>query len=131
MEVWGSGEEEWYFTTEEDAGKWGVEVITADGVEEGGFVSVCSWRASMRDVKECYERVKGGVVGWNSHGNLDQLRELASEGRKLGLRRFWEWHRHVFMEKCLGGAWNLKDIANERFPNVRATPMEEFVRQTF
>ncbi|KAK0893254.1 hypothetical protein LTR02_012941 [Friedmanniomyces endolithicus] len=129
MEVWGSGEEEWCFTTEEDAGKWGVEVVTAAGAEEGGFVSVCSWRASMREIKECYEKVRGGTVGWRVLGDLEQLRELASEGRKLGLRRFWEWHRYVFMEKCVSGVWNLEDVANERFPDVRATSMEEFIRQ--
>ena len=83
----------------------------------------------MREIKECYEKVRGGTVGWRVLGDLEQLRELASEGRKLGLRRFWEWHRHVFMEHCVSGVWNLKDVANERFPNVRATSMEDFVRQ--
>lgn len=130
MEVWGSGEEEWDFTTEEDAGRWGVEVVTAGGAEEGGFVSVCSWRASMKDVKRCYQSVKGTEVRWEVKGSLEELRGLAEEGRKLGLRRFWEWHRHVFMENCVSGRWNLKELENERFPAVKATSMEEFMRKT-
>lgn len=129
MEVWGSGDEEWNFCTERDAGAWGVEVVTAEGAEEGGFVSVCSWTASLREVKECYERVKGRQVGWEVKGVVEELGELVREGRMLGLRRFWEWHRHVFMECCVSGVWNLKDLENDRFPKVKATSMEEFVRE--
>lgn len=129
MEIWGSGKEEWNFTTEEDAGRWGVEVVTADGAEEGGFVSVCSWTASMEEVKQCYEEVKRVKVGWEVKGSLAQLREMAEEGRKLGLRRFWEWHRHVFMENCVAGRWNLGNVENDRFTNVRATPMKQFIEE--
>lgn len=128
MEVWGSGEEEWNFTTEEDAGRWGVEVIVADGAEEGGFVTVCSWTANLREVKEAVDRVKGVEVGWKTMGSLEELQDMAKEGRKLGLRRFWEWHRHVFMENCVSGRWNLKELENGRFPNVRPTSLDEFIR---
>lgn len=129
MEIWGTGDEEWNFTTEEDAGRWGVEVVTADGAEEGGFVSVCSWTSSLKDVKEQYEAVKGKEVGWEVKGDLEQLRVMAQEGRRLGLRRFWEWHRHVFMECCVSEQWNLKELENERFPAVKATSLEGFIRQ--
>lgn len=129
MEIWGTGDEEWNFTTEEDAGRWGVEVITADGAEEGGFVTVCSWTCSMKEIKAKYEAAKGKEVGWDSKGSLGQLRAIAQRESKLGLRRFWEWHRHVFMENCVSGRWNLKNIENERFPTVKATSLEEFIRQ--
>lgn len=128
MEVWGTGDEVWNFTTEEDAGKWGVEVVTADGAEEGGFVTVCSWNASMKDIKQCYEKTKGREVGWKVNGSLEQLQDMANQGKTLGLRRFWEWHRHVFMENCVSGRWNLKKVENDRFPSVKGTSMEEFVR---
>jgi hypothetical protein len=129
MEVWGSGDEDWNFTTEEDAGRWGVEVVTADGAEEGGFVTVCSWTASLKEVRACYEKVKETQVGWEMKGGLEELGELARQGRKLGLRRFWEWHRHVFMESCVSGVWNLSELENDRFPKVKATSMEEFMRE--
>lgn len=129
MEVWGTGDEEWNFTTEEDAGRWGVEVVTADGAEKGGFVSVCSWTSGLKGVKTQYQAVKGKEVGWEVKGDLEQLQVMVQEGRKLGLRRFWEWHRHVFMENCVSGRWNLKDLENERFPAVKPTSMEEFIRQ--
>jgi hypothetical protein len=129
MEIWGSGDEEWNFTTEEDAGRWGVEVITADGAEEGGFVTVCSWTCSMKEIKAKYEAVKGKEVGWEVKGDLEQLRGITQRESKLGLRRFWEWHRHVFMENCVSGRWNLRNIENERFSAVKATSVDEFIRQ--
>jgi hypothetical protein len=129
MEIWGSGDEEWNLTTEEDAGRWGVEVITADGAEDGGFVTVCSWICSMKEIKAKYEALKGKEVGWDSKGDLEQLRGIAQRESKSGLRRFWEWHRHVFMENCVSGRWNLKNIENERFPAVKATSMEAFIGQ--
>jgi hypothetical protein len=129
MEIWGTGDEEWNFTTEEDAGRWGVEVITADGAEEGGFVTVCSWTCSMKEIKAKYEAVKGDEVEWDAKGDLGQLRDIARRESKSGLRRFWEWHRHVFMENCVSGRWNLKNVDNEKFPAVKATSMEEFIRQ--
>jgi hypothetical protein len=129
MEVWGSGNEEWNFTTEEDAGRWGVEVVTADGAEEGGFVSVCSWTCSLKDVKARYEAAKGEEVGWEVKGDLEQLITIVGRERKLGLRRFWEWHRHVFVENCVSGRWNLKDLENERFPAVKATSLDDFIKQ--
>jgi hypothetical protein len=129
MEVWGSGNEEWNFTTEEDAGRWGVEVVTADGAEEGGFVSVCSWTCSLKDVKARYEAAKGKEVGWEVKGDLEQLITIVERERKLGLRRFWEWHRHVFVENCVSGRWNLKDLENERFPAVKATSLDDFIKQ--
>jgi hypothetical protein len=129
MEIWGSGSEEWNFTTEEDAGRWGVQVVTADGAEEGGFVSVCSWTCSLKDIQAHYEAAKGTEVGWEVKGDLEQLSAIVERERKLGLRRFWEWHRHVFMENCVSGRWNLKDLENERFTAVQATSLDEFIKQ--
>jgi len=129
MEIWGSGDEEWNFTTEEDAGRWGVDIITADGAEEGGFVSVCSWTCSMKEVKAQYEAKTGEDVEWDVKGDLEQLRAITQRERQLGLRRFWEWHRHVFMENCVSGRWNLKDIENEKYSAVKATSLEEFVKR--
>jgi hypothetical protein len=36
MDIWGTGDEKWSLTTRENAGKWGIEVTTRDGAEDGG-----------------------------------------------------------------------------------------------
>jgi len=83
----------------------------------------------MKEIKTQYEALKGSTVGWDVKGDSEQLRTIAQRESILGLTRFREWHRHVFMENCVNGVWNLKDVENERFSAVKATSLEEFVRQ--
>jgi hypothetical protein len=129
MHIWGNGAEVWDFTTEEDAGKWGVEVVTAHGAEDGGFVSLCSFRASLRDVKDTYEKVRGKEVRIEWKGSVDELGILAREAKeKWGRRDMWEWHRLFFYLTCLKGTWNLGTLDNERYPGVQATGLEKFLR---
>ncbi|CZR59842.1 uncharacterized protein PAC_09736 [Phialocephala subalpina] len=130
MDIWGTGDEVWDFTTERDAGRWGVEVITAEGAEEGGFVSLRSFRASLKDVKETYELVRGGEVKVRWRGSVDELEKLAvKEKEKFGRRRLWEWHRLYFYLTCLKGTWNLGELENEKFPGFEATSLEKFLKE--
>jgi hypothetical protein len=47
MEIEGTGEEAWQFTTDRDAGAWGVEVVTAPGAEKEGLSELCSFEMSL------------------------------------------------------------------------------------
>ena len=130
MQIWGTGDEMWQFTTEKDAGAWGVEVVTAPGAEEGGFVELCSFQTSLNDLRRAYERVRDIKVKVQMMGPVEGLYKKAEEGReRLGRRGFWEWHRGVFHGNCVSGVWNLRDLQNERFPNVRAQSLEGFLRE--
>jgi hypothetical protein len=103
--------------------------VTADGAEEGSFVTACPWTASLKEVKACYEKVKETQVGWEAKGGIEELGKLARQGRTLGLRRFWEWHLHVLIVSCVSRVLNLKDLENDCFPRVKATSTEEFVKK--
>ena len=130
MDVWGTGDEPWNFTTEEDAGKWGVEVVTMDGAEDGGFVSVCSWTCNLNELKATYERVRNAPVEVRMCGTVGALEKLATEKREaLGPSQMWEWHRYWFHYFCVKGTWNLSNLENNRFPAVSATSLEEFLQQ--
>lgn len=129
MDIWGSGEELWNFTTEEDAGKWGVEVITADGAEHGGFVSVCSFSCGLNQVKETYERVKGIDVKVRRRGTTEELERIAvTEREKGGRRNFWDWHRYWFHLFCVKGVWNLENLQNNRYPRVQPSSLGDWLR---
>ena len=129
MDVWGTGKEPWFFTTEEDAGRYGVEVVTSKGAEEGGFVSVCSFKHSLEEIKEIYERLRGVKVTMNQRGTVDDLYRMSAEGQeKEGRAGFWNWHRYEFHANCVSGVWNLDNLQNERFPNVKATSLEKYLR---
>jgi hypothetical protein len=57
MDIYGTGDEPWYFTTEEDAGEFSVEVVTGPDAENGGFVNLVSWVHSLREVAKIYQEV--------------------------------------------------------------------------
>ena len=129
MEVWGAGKEPWFFTTEEDAGKYGVEVVTSEDAEKGGFVSVCSFTHSLEEVSSIYERVRGTTVTINRRGTADDLYRMSAEGReKEGRAGFWNWHRYEFHANCVSGVWNLENLQNERFPRLKATSLEDYLK---
>jgi hypothetical protein len=117
MNVWGTGDEPWYFTTESDAGKWGIEAVTADGAEQGGFVTVCSWVSTMNELLTKYNKVRGTEISVRNMGTAQDLEKLAVKEKASGGRRnFWEWHRLWFHLFCIKGTWNLEDLHNEKFP---------------
>ncbi|MCJ1472595.1 hypothetical protein MMC13_001244 [Lambiella insularis] len=129
MEIWGTGKEKWFFTTEEDAGKYGVEVVTSADAEKGGFVSVCSFSNSLEEIKAIYEKVRSVTVTVNRNGTADDLYRLSAEGKnKDGRPGFWNWHRYEFHANCVSGVWNLEDLQNDNFPRVKATSLEEYLK---
>lgn len=130
MDIWGTGEEEWVFTTEEDAGRVGVEVVAAEGAEKGGFTSVASWRCSLNEVRRVYEQVRQEQVDVNWKGSVEELTTLAVRMKsELGPDRFWEWHRSWFMLFCVKGTWNLDTLENKRFEQIAFTGLEKFLKE--
>jgi hypothetical protein len=131
MDVWGAGDSMWNFTTEEDAGKLGIEVVTRKGAEEGGFVSICSWTCSLNETRKIYEKVRNTVVKVNQRGSVEDLENLAIEQRTtMGPARMWEWHRYWFHLFCVKGTWNLEKVQNDEYPNFTPSTLEEFLRAT-
>ncbi len=131
MDVWGEGTEPWFFTTEEDAGRFGVEAVVAPDAEKGGFICVCSFAHSLEEVKAIYEKVRGVTVTMNKKGTAEDLYALSAAGReKDGRAGFWNWHRYEFHANCVSGIWNLENLQNDRFPRVKATTLEEYLNSS-
>lgn len=129
MDIWGTGDTAWNFTTEEDAGKLGVEVITKDGAEKGGFVSVCSWTCTLNELRKKYQEVRGSAVRVNYRGSVEDLEKLATEQRAaMGPDRMWEWHRYWFHLFCAKGTWNLENLQNDEYPDFTPSTVEGFLR---
>ncbi|KAJ9661277.1 hypothetical protein H2198_002020 [Neophaeococcomyces mojaviensis] len=129
MDVWGTGKEMWFFTTEEDAGSFGVEAVTSPDAEKGGFVSVCSFSHSLEEIKAIYEQVRGVTVIMKKRGMASDLYALSVAGQKKdGRGGFWNWHRYEFHANCVSGVWNLENLQNDRFPKVKATSLEEYLK---
>jgi hypothetical protein len=127
MDIYGTGNEEWCFTTESDAGKFAVALITSDDAQEGGFYSVCSFRMSLRQVREIYEKVRGVQIKIVEKGPVSILQNMADEGREqYGRAGLWNWHRYGFHANCVTGVWNLDH--DDRLAHVKGTSLEDFLK---
>jgi hypothetical protein len=129
MEICGSGDEVWQFTTEKDAGAWGVEVVTAPDAEKGGFISLCSFETTMNGLRKTYQEVRDTKVDVKEIGSVDEMYRLAEEGKsKVGRSGFWDWHTYVFHANCVTEVWNMKDMQNARYANVKAQTLVDFLK---
>jgi len=131
MDVYGTGNEPWFFTSEADAGAFGIEVVTGADAEEGGFRNLVSWVHSLREVAKIYQKVHPEArVDITEKGSVEELEKKAIAGReKWGRSKFWEYHRLFFQLFTVKGIWNLGKLDNEKYPGVKATSLEQFLKE--
>ncbi|KKP06917.1 hypothetical protein THAR02_00998 [Trichoderma harzianum] len=90
-EVWGSGEEKWQITTEQDCADFTAELIV-DLTKKGGSYRVCSFEHSIREIASIYQKIRGDSVQLDYMGSIEDLRVTANTAvREIGLKRFWDW----------------------------------------
>jgi len=132
MDIYGTGQEPWCFTTEADGGAFAVEAVTGLNAEEGGFVTLYSFKKSLMEVAEIYEKVRPGTkVALNMRGSIEELRKKAfAEKKKWGKQKWWEYHRLFFQLYTITGKWDLKDPDFERFPGAKPTSLETYLKET-
>lgn len=128
MHYWGTGEEEWCFTTEEDGGKWAVELVTSPNADRGGYVSMYSMKLSLLQLKETYERVQKRPVNVINEGSIDDLEKLV-ESKKAGGKLWIDWFRNAFVAYCVRGTWMIEEDLLEGFTPSRPTELEEWLRR--
>lgn len=130
VDVYGTGHEPWCFTTEADAGAFAVEAVTGPDAEEGGFVTLYSFRKSIREVVRVYERVRPGkTVSVNMKGSMEELeRKALAEKKRCGRERWWEYHRLFFQLYTITGKWDLVKLDLDKFPGARPTSLEMFLK---
>ena len=130
IDIYGTGNEMWCFTTEEDGGAFAVEAVTDPNAEQGGFIPLYSFRKSLREVVEVYEKMRPGVkVALNMKGSVEALETKAVvEKKQRGRDKWWEYHRLFFQLFTITGRWDLKQSEADRFPGVQPTSLESFLR---
>lgn len=82
MDVYGTGDEPWFFTTEADAGAFSIEVVTGPDAEKGGFFNLVSWVHSLREVAAIYQTVHPeATANIVERGFVEELERKALAGR--------------------------------------------------
>lgn len=128
LHIWGSGQEKWYYTTQEDAGRWAVELVASENAKNGGFVSVYSFAASLREIKDAYEKATGKAVKVVERGSIEDLDKLTEE-KKAGAKHWADWLRYAFVGYCVKGTWALREELVDGFVPSRSVGLEEWIRQ--
>ena len=127
INVVGTGDEKVDVTTEEDASAFSVDLVTSDFAENGGFYEFHSDSFSLKELKECYERIKGVEVEWNVTGLQLPLIEQIVENSRAGaiakneLREKWpEYIGLVYLKYMLNKEMGLFKPDMDLFPEVTA-----------
>lgn len=127
MEIWGTGDEIWHWTTEKDVAEFSAAIIERDDAPEGGFSTVASDSGSLKDIASIYEKARNTKVQLDFKGSVEDLRAKALEGRAKGSpKNFWTYIGYFYQLYTIDGTWVLGELDNEKL-GVRGTPLTEFL----
>lgn len=130
MEIYGTGQEVWHWTTEKDAAEFAAELIQRDDAAQGGFWTLCSGVHTLPELAMAYERVRGSKVDIQYKGTVSDLREKALEARKQGCaKNYWDYIGWFYQLYTVDGTWTLKDLQNDII-GVSTTSIEDFLRDS-
>lgn len=129
MEIWGTGEEIWHWTTERDAAEFTTAIIEQDDASQGGDWTVCSGSSTLKELATIYGKVRNCKVDICMKGTVDELRERALEARRQGSRRnYWPYIGWFYQLYTVDGTWSLGKLDNEKL-GVKTTEFDEFLRE--
>lgn len=130
MQVWGTGEEHWQWTTEEDAAEFTAEIVLRHDAEQGGFWRVCSGSHTLKELAQTYQHVSGENVTIQTKGSVHELEVEARKARLNGTpSSFWEYIGWFYQLYTVNGTWVLKNLDNHRLA-VQTTPLDRFLKET-
>ncbi|KAI4864450.1 hypothetical protein F4820DRAFT_449022 [Hypoxylon rubiginosum] len=129
LEIWGSGNEPWHWTTERDAAEFAAEIVQRDDASQGGFWRLCSGVNTLREIAVVYEQVRNRRVDMEIMGTVEELRERATQARREGSRRnFWSYIGWFYQLYTVDGTWALKTLDNEKL-GLQTTTLVQFLQQ--
>ncbi|KAL7624787.1 hypothetical protein AAE478_006359 [Parahypoxylon ruwenzoriense] len=129
LDIWGTGDEPWQWTTERDAAEFAVEVVQRGDAAEGGFWRLCSGVNTLKEIAATYERVRGTKIDVRVMGSVTELGEQAVQARRRGSRNnFWSYIGWFYQLFTVDGTWILETLDNEKL-GLRTTTLEEFLQE--
>lgn len=128
-EVWGTGEEKWQFTTEQDCANFTAELIV-DSTKKGGSYYICSFEHSIKEIARIYQNVRGVSVQLDHMGSIEELSIAANDAvHKMGLKRFETWMGYFYQLYQLNGVCYMKKLDSKQYPSLHLTSLEDFLRE--
>lgn len=128
-EVWGTGEEKWQFTTEQDCANFTAELIV-DSTKKGGSYYICSFEHSIKEVVSIYRDVRGESVQLDYMGSIEELNIVAKDAvHKMGLKRFETWMGYFYQLYQLNGVCYMKQLDSKQYSSLTLTSLEAFLKE--
>ncbi|KAM0443815.1 hypothetical protein ACHAO4_010365 [Trichoderma viride] len=128
-EVWGTGEEKWQFTTEQDCANFTAELIV-DSTKKGGSYYICSFEQSIKDIASIYQDVRGVPVQLDYMGSVEDLSIAANDAvLKMGLKRFETWMGYFYQLYQLNGRCYMKQLDSKQYSSLHLTSLEGFLKE--
>ena len=125
---YGNGTTRWQWTTFQDAAEYTVEIVTADGAENGGSYSIMSDAGDVFYIAKVWKEVTGKDTKLIPAGNVKGLEDLALAGRKA--HRKSEWKEYIgpfYWLHTIEGDWNLDEDQLFNMPNVKPLRLLDFL----
>ncbi|OAP64917.1 hypothetical protein AYL99_00889 [Fonsecaea erecta] len=128
-EFWGTGDEKWQITTEQDTADFTAALI-CDLSRESAVYRYCSWEYNIKEIAAIYEKAKGIPVKLERLGSLQDLAVTAQKSQQeLGLSRFWEWMGYTYQIHQLSGKTMMNVLDDKLYPDLKRTKLEDFLKQ--
>jgi nucleoside-diphosphate-sugar epimerase len=131
FEYYGTGNEKYQWTTEEDAAKFTIELIMSEEARSGngGFFSAWSGEHSVVEIAQVYEKLHGKAICLKNMGTVEDLEKKALADRAQATPAgFWGYIGAFYQLFTINRRWVLTD--ENLFPNVERTSLEEFLTQS-
>ncbi|OCT44374.1 putative NAD dependent epimerase/dehydratase [Cladophialophora carrionii] len=127
-EYWGTGDEKWQITTEQEAAEFTAALI-CDEAREPGVYRYCSWEYSIKEIAAIYEKEKGSAVRLECQGTAEDLKKTAAASQQeLGLSRFWLWMGYTYQIHQMSQKTMMSKLDNKLYPDVKSIGLGEFLR---
>lgn len=131
FEYYGTGDEKYQWTTEEDAARFSVELIMSEEAKSGngGYFSAWSGEHSVKEIAQVYEKVRGKPISLKNMGTVKDLERKALADRAASTPAgFWGYIGAFYQLFTINERWVLTD--ENLFPDVERTGLETFFRQS-
>eukprot|EP00879_Flechtneria_rotunda_P001089 GHRR01001230.1.p1 GENE.GHRR01001230.1~~GHRR01001230.1.p1 ORF type:complete len:304 (+),score=62.00 GHRR01001230.1:194-1105(+) len=124
LTYWGDGNQKIDTTTFADTGRYTAEAALDDSLT--GVFEVAGDVVTFREIAQAIRDVKGYNVKEVSRGSIDDLKAEIKRLREADPSNIWSYIPLMYMLPMLDGRGKLKNIQNDRYPNIKPTSLREF-----
>jgi nucleoside-diphosphate-sugar epimerase len=124
---WGDGNTPVDITTTDDTAKLIAEAI-ADPTMANQVLQVAGDVIIMKQLLVTYQTVTGKTLIENNLGSVEDLSAWIKKTKAISTSPY-QYLPQQYLFSMVSGKGKLDDIANDRYPHIKLTPVSEYIRQ--